>query len=216
MPRDASDRHLQLVYQAAGVGEVTRIPVRTPGEAPAPVAAEWPYREPTYVAQRGKPITVMESPAADALFIGADSCTNPEAGYTVAYPDSWYTNTAIPGVPACTWFSPTYYEVSGAGHRPRAIAIEIRVFESEVGFIWVDLYEEQVTVDGFSAVRTETGMTKDRETPTDTFLYGYLARLDADSGGRKLSAYTGTDFGGDYRLNRAVLDRIMASLQFTD
>jgi hypothetical protein len=63
----------------------------------------------------------------------------------------------VSGVPACSWFSPTYYELNDSGGRPAEIAIEISVFEGSVGMIWVDLCSEQVTVGGFSAWRTETG-----------------------------------------------------------
>lgn len=216
IPRDAAGLNLDLVYQPASVDEATRIPVRSAGEPPAPVPAEWPYRAPVYVAKSGLPFTVIESAEADALFIGADSCTNPEAGYTVSYPDSWYTNTALENVPACSWFSPTYYELNDSGDRPEEIAIEIRTLEGAIGFIWVDLYSEQLTLDGFDARRAETGRTKEAETPTDSYQYDYLVLLDAESEGRKLWAFTGTDYGGEYELNKAVFDRIMASLRFDE
>ena len=216
VPREAANADLELVYQPAGVADATRIPVRSPGEPPAPVAAEWPRPDPVYVAQEGLPFTVLESSEADALMVDADTCTNPAGGYTVSYPDSWYTNTELDNVPACSWFSPTFYELNASGERPEEIAINITVFDGAVGFIWADLYSEQLTVDGFDARRAETGMTKDPDMPTDTFQYDYLVRLDANSDGRKLWAFTGTDYGGDYELNKAILDRIMASLEFTD
>jgi hypothetical protein len=216
IPREDAQTNLELVYQPPGVTDATRIPVRAPGEAPTPVAAEWPYTEPTYVARAGLPFTVIESAEADALFVDADTCTNPEGGYTVSYPDSWYTNTDLDNVPACSWFSPTFYELNESGDRPEEIALEIRVFDGAVGFIWVDLYSEQITLDGFDARRAETGMTKGPEMPTDTYQYDYLAYLDTDTDGGKLWAFTGTEYGGDYELNMAVMDRIMASLEFTD
>ncbi|MEO7294597.1 MAG: hypothetical protein ABIZ57_00515, partial [Candidatus Limnocylindria bacterium] len=153
---------------------------------------------------------------ADALFADADTCTNPEDGYTVIFPESWYTNTEIGDVSACSWFSPVFYEATEGGPVPEEIAIEIRMFEGMVGFIWADLYTEEVTLDGLGARRSETGETKDPNTPTDQFQYSYLARLDASEEGRKLWAFTGTEYGGDYELNKAVFDRIMASLEFTD
>lgn len=59
-------------------------------------------------------------------------------------------------------------------------------------------------------------MTKDPTVPTDRLSYGYLVRIEGHSSGRKFGAGTGVENGGDYDLNRAVLDRIMASLVFTE
>lgn len=217
VPRDMSSSALELIYQPPGTADATRIALRRPGPAPEPVVVEWPRPNPVYVAQPSLPFTVLESAEADALFVDPDTCTNPQGGYTVRYPDSWYTNTAIGDVPACSWFSPTFYEATESGRRPDEIAIEIRVFEGAIGFIWVDLYTEEVSIDGFSGRRYETGMTKDPEQPTNVLQYSYLAYLDpAQPEGRKLWAFTGTDYGGEYELNRAVFDRIMASLEFTD
>lgn len=215
IPRQESGTALELVYQPDGVEDETRIPLRSPGEAPEPVAAEWPRPEPVYVSQAGSAITVLESAEADALFADADTCTNPEGRYTVSFPESWYTNTAIGDVPACSWFSPTFYEATPGGETPEEIAIAITVFEGAIGVIWADLYSEEVTLDGVPARRSETGFTKGSETPTDRFQYSYLARLDDDpSEGEKLWAFTGTDYGGEYELNKAVFDRIMASLEW--
>ena len=216
VPREAADVDLVLVYQPPGIGEPLRIPVRSAGNPPPPVAAAWPRPDPVYVAKEGLPLTVLASDEADALFIDPDTCTNPEAGYTVTYPDSWYTNTEIGGVPACSWFSPVLYDAVEGGPRPAEIAIEIRVFDGNVGFIWVDLYSENIALDGIAGRRYETGMTKDVATPTDSFQYAYLAALDARDDGTKLWAFTGTEYGGAYELNRAVLDRIMASIDFGD
>lgn len=217
VPRDVAGSALDLVYQPPGVADATRIPVRRPGAAPEPVTLEWPRPDPVYVAQPGLPFTVLESAEADALFADSDTCTNPEGGYTVSHPDSWYTNTAVGDVPACSWFSPTFYEAGEGGVRPDEIAIEIGVFDGDIGFLWVDLYTEDVSIGGFMGRRYETGMTKDAEQPTNQLQYSYLAYLDSErSGGRKLWGFTGTEYGGEYELNRAVFDRIMASLRFTD
>ena len=216
VPRDLADTPLDLLYQPPGVADAVRIPLREPGDAPPPVAAEWPRPAPVYVEQPGLPFTVLESAEADALFEDPDTCTNPEDGYTVTYPDSWYTNTAAGSVPACSWFSPVFYELTDDGSRPPEIAVEITVFSGDIGFIWADLYSENVTLDGVDARRYETGETKDPMTPTDRFAYSYLAYLDDVSEGRKLWAFTGVDYGGNYELNKAVFDRIMASFRFTD
>ena len=214
--REAAATSFDLVYQPEGVTERTRIPLRAPGDAPEPVQAEWPRPDPVYVAKDGLPFTVLDSPEADALFADADTCTNPDGGYTVSFPESWYTNTEIGEVSACSWFSPVFYEATEGGPLPEEIAIVITVFDGAIGFIWADLYTEELSLDGLAARRSETGQTKDPATPTDQFQYSYLARLDASHDGRKLGASTGVDYGGDYELNKAVFDRIMASLKFTE
>lgn len=217
VPRDMADAALHLIYQPPGVAQATRLPVRAPGDAPAPLVVEWPRPDPVYAARDGLPFTVLDSPEADALFVDPDICTNSEGGYTVSYPDSWYTNTAIGNVPACSWFSPTFYEADEGGQRPEEIAIQIGIVEGAIGFIWADLYTEEVTIGGVAGRRYETGMTKDPTQPTNTLLYSYLAYLDPSAiDGRKIWAFTGTDYGGEYELNRAVFDRIMASLEFSD
>jgi len=220
LPAQAVDEDLVLVYQPPGVDSPFRIPLRSAGRAPSvvpsssPDAVVWPRPEPVYVGKEGLPFTVLASDEADRLFGETDTCTNPDGGYTVSYPDSWYTNTRIGDVPACSWFSPILYDPVEGGPRPVEIAIEIRVFDGNVGFIWVDVYSEEITLDGFPARRYETGMTKDVATPTNTFQYDYLARLDDRDDGKKIWAFTGTEYGGTYELNKAVLDRIMASIDF--
>lgn len=217
VPRDMAGSALELIYQPPGIADAMRIALRRPGGAPEPVIVEWPRPDPVYVAKPGLPFTVLESAEADALFVDPDTCTNSEDGYTVSYPDSWYTNTEIGEVPACSWFSPTFYEATEGAPLPDEIAIGISVFDDAIGFIWVDLYTEDVTIGGFSGRRYETGMTKDPAQPTNVLQYTYLAYLDPEPPeGRKIWASTGTDSGGAYELNRAVLDRIMASLEFTD
>ncbi len=215
VPREMAGAALELIYQPPGVADATRIPLRRAGAIPDPVVVEWPRPDPIYVSQPGLPFTVLESSEADALFVDPDTCTNPEDGYTVSYPDSWYTNTEIGDVPACSWFSPTFYEVREGDPRPDEIAIEVHVSEGAFGFIWADLYTEDVIIGGFAGRRYETGMTTWPEQPTNELLYSYLAYLDLEQPeGRKIWAFTGTEYGGDYELNRAVFDRIMASLEF--
>ena len=216
VPREAAGENLELVYQPPGISQPVRIDLRAAAAAPDPVDPEWPRPDPVYVARAGLPFTVLENAEADALFVEPDTCTNPEGGYTVSYPDSWYTNTAVGNVAACSWFSPVFYELNEDGSRPEEVAIEIGVFEGAIGFIWVDLYSEDVVLDGFEARRYETGMTKEASQPTNQLMYAYLSYLGNESDGRKLWAFTGTEYGGSYGLNRAVFDRIMASLEFTD
>lgn len=173
-------------------------------------------RDPTdveYVAWEGTAFTVIASDEADALFATTATCTNDVAGYSLTYPGSWYTNE--PGAaPACSWFSPEPIDDLASDGGKDGTAIILRDFAGGIGQIleWPRILAEQVTIGGFEGHRTED-MVPGRP---PAFYYGYTILLDADPDGAKIGAFTGTDRDGDYVLNKAVLDRIMAGLAFEE
>ena len=156
---------------------------------------------------------IEPDPEADALFEAPDSCRNPQDGYTVAYPDPWYTNTQIRDVPACSWFSPTFYEVDDFATRPDEIAIEIFWLGGDRGHLGEELSRERGIVGGQYAVRIEVEGTPDD--PSTGRSFEYVVQLGPTSeGGPNLVVRTDTSMGGDYELNKAILERIMASIEF--
>lgn len=162
-----------------------------------------------------KPIQVAENAEADALFTDPDTCTNPEAGYTVSYPDDWYTNTAIGEQPACTWFTPDFFEVDVPGQVPSEIWITIAMFDGRVGYTMLNVMESsaETLVGGFAGHRAEFWTLETVDDPESGRLaFHYVVPLD--SAGPTLVAATSPDIADDYELSKAVLDRIMASLQF--
>jgi hypothetical protein len=219
--REVAGVPLELVYRPEGFTDaVSVLAIRGAGAAPDPVptATADPTPAPlTYVQPSGAPFTVIEDADADQLFAEPDSCTNPSAGYTLSFPDDWYTNTAIGSTPACSWFSPTIFEVDGS-EVPAEIAIVIGSFEGGIGFIHEPDYSvsDQVEIDGRNASRTEEigGMGADGWLPRSLFTYQYTIWADDDYLGLKVIATTRNDHDGDYELNKAVLDRLMASLRF--
>lgn len=216
VPRREANLDLEVVYVRAGSENPDAATlVRIAGEPPDPLPGPSTERDEGYVDREGLPFSVLDSPEADELFETPDTCTNPESGYTLTFPDDWYTNTAVGDTPACTWFSPVYYEVSDPDAVPAEVAITVDAFEGDVGFLWVDLYSQDIDLDGVAGRRFEHGYTKEADMATDQYQYNYLFRLD-ESSGAKIWAITDTNRQGDYALNKAVLDRIMASLQFTD
>lgn len=62
-----------------------------------------------------------------------DSPASRGTGYTVAYPDEWYTNTVIGDVRPCSWFSPTYFDVIDPAVPPDEIAIFLGYFDGATG-----------------------------------------------------------------------------------
>jgi len=175
-----------------------------------------------YVEKDGYPFTVLESAEADTLFETPDTCTNPVAGYTVTFPDDWYTNTEIGDWPACTWFSPTFYEVpEDPNEVPPEIAIVLQFGDMSFGYTDEPDFSiaDGLTIDGFGATRAEMiGHTA----PSGVYfpispMYWYIVTI-VEQAGDQPTLYARTDLEGatDYELNKAVLDRIMALIEFEE
>lgn len=184
--------------------------------ASAEVSASAPATEPSATEEPGGPVgfTVTPNPDADTLFLDRDECENSEDGYRLQFPEAWYTNTEIGDVPPCSWFSPTFYEADASGAIPDEIAITIDVVPGGFGFTGSAISSERVTVGATQdATRTETEheATADGEVTA----YVYVVQLGPDpNSGPNLIASTNSAMGGDYELNKAVLDRIMATIEF--
>lgn len=141
---------------------------------------------------------------ADTLFLARDDCQNLRDGYQLIFPDDWYTNTAFRDVAACSWFSPTFYEVDDSSALPDEIAITIEWVPDNV--TWAD-----------GSLRTETGMVAGQNAVRVEFPdeYFYVIQLGpTPEEGPNLIARTSAEMGGDYELNKAVLDRLMLTIEF--
>jgi hypothetical protein len=159
--------------------------------------------------------SVLESAEADELFAATLTCRNEDGGYTLRYPASWETNEAGER-PACSWFSPAdlargHDTVLAAFRRPTA-AIEVGSFHGGVGII---LEQPRVTEEIILAGSVEATRTERMISPEPHWVsYDYLAWLDDDPHSWKFGAGTSTIAPGDYELNKAVLDRMMATIAF--
>jgi hypothetical protein len=161
---------------------------------------------------------IAPNAAADALFLDRDECANPTAGYRLAFPDAWWTNTAFGQIEPCSWFSPTFYEVTGDEAPPDEIAIVIAFVDGDVGF-FEEIVSREVGRVGVTqdAVRIELrgAAGSGGQMPAEWREYAYIVQLGpTPEEGPNLYVRTATDMGGDYELNRAVLDRMMATIEF--
>jgi len=203
---------------ASPLASPTQTPMQTPSPEPTASASVTPSAEP---AQTPPPTTseppggfsLASNPEADALFGDRDDCQNLEDGYQLQFPEDWYTNTEIGNVPACSWFSPTFYEVDDPSDMPDEIAIQIFVLNGARGYITEPISREEVIVGATqTAVRIEVAGTSNSD---DGMTYEYVVQLGPTAEeGPNLVVHTDTDMGGDYELNKAVLDRIMATIEF--
>jgi hypothetical protein len=186
---------------AAPTAEPTEEATPTPAPTPAPTPTVSPVTS-------GEPggFAVLPNAEADALFLDRDTCSNPRDNYEVTFPDDWWTNTEIGRNPPCVWFSPTYYEVPDPTVVPDEIAITITWFTGDVGRTDADASSREiVTVGGQRATRVEW----------DDDVYWYVIELGpTPEEGPNLLVETSTEMGGDYELNKAVMDRMMATIEF--
>jgi len=181
-------------------------PEATATPEPTAQPTESPTPEPTTAATTAPDGTFVpaENAEADALYLARDECQNLRDGYQLVFPDDWYTNTEIRDVPACSWFSPTFYEVDDSSEVPDEIAITIVWMPGDIGSFEDPIRREFGMVGGQSAVRVEY-----------EDLYRYQIQLGpTPEEGPNLVATTSRDMGGDYELNKAVLDRLMLTIEF--
>lgn len=186
-------------------------PKPTATASPSAEASETPATAAPSVSAGGS--TVAPNAEADTLFLERDECTNPQDGYQLQFPDDWWTNTEIARFPPCVWFSPTFYEVEDETRRPDEIAIEIFWVGGDYGWFTEEFSREDVAVGTQRGVRAEIAGTSDDPANGTTYLYVVQLGPTAEEG-PNLVARTDTDMGGDYDLNKAVLDRIMATIEF--
>lgn len=196
--------------------EPMEAPTPEPTASPSPTPSPEPTATPSPVTG-GPPggFAVAPHAEADALFLDRDTCTNDRDHYEVTFPDDWWTNTEIGKYPACVWFSPTFYEVPDENAVPDEIAIEIVWLDGDRGYLTEPVSHEEVVVGGQPAVRVEVRGTSASTADNRGMSYEYVIRLGpTPEEGPNLLVRTDTDMGGDYELNKAVMDRMMSTMEF--
>lgn len=131
--------------------------------------------------------------------------------FTMGYPQDWWTNPADE-VPACRMYHPEPTEVQG-----ESLHYAVQTYVDDVEFEHVaddegpdeTLSREETTVDGRAAVVTEARASGDTLAPEGTRRYSYVIDLD----GQILVAVTHSVGDTDYERDKAVLDRMVATLE---
>jgi hypothetical protein len=188
----------------------------TPSPSPAPTSSP----PPGYVSVDGLPITVLENEAADALFSDVQTCVS-EAGYTLTFPASWYTNVPVGDALACSWFGPDPFDASnsptsGNPDPGDGVWISMGVTDGVVGYTSITpIYmSDDLRVGGYDGRRVEFGPStlEEVESRPDYRAYHYV--IPFEEFGPTFSGGTNVDLAEDYMLAKAVLDRIMATIVF--
>lgn len=230
VPRVVEDRPLLLLYRPRGFSTaVIGIAVREPGIAPGPVPTATPVPTPVrlgYVQREGLPFAIIDNPVADALFVSLDTCLNEEDGYRLSFPASWYTNTQIGEVPPCTWFAPndfmapTLFAVRPEFQPPDGVVIIVMAFEGGSGYLYSPTFtiDEVISVAGFEGWRREQigecGLPEGCRSLPPRYEYELILGSEGEAFGPTFLAVTSSEGVANYELNKAVLDRMLASLEF--
>jgi hypothetical protein len=187
---------------ATGTTEATG----SPAASGSPDATESPEGTPV---EGGGGFTYEANAEADALMEESFSCENLDDGYQVDFPAEWNANAEIGGVPPCSWFAPTEYETGAPGDVPDEVAIEILVIDGS----YSPDGEPSERADGF--VGATQPATRIRFESAGVEHYEYVVQLGPTlEEGPNLVARTTSEMGEDFELNRAILDRMMATMEF--
>jgi hypothetical protein len=118
--------------------------------------------------------TATPQPTPVSAFAETDRCTNEEHGWTVVFPESWWTNTAFTHpdgnhVPACWMFSPDEFDAFAAEHAnqtPPDVDVWLRWVPPPglVGISGEVVDREPVTVSGYDGTRIVWRGTAEAET----------------------------------------------------
>lgn len=192
----------------------TATPEPTPSASaeatPSPGATESPAETPSSSPIEGEGgFTMAASAEADALMVDRFDCQNLDDGYQVQFPAEWNTNAEIGGTPPCSWFAPTEYETGAPGDVPDEVAIEIFVIDDDRAH---DGEEEERAEGVIGATQPAYRVVV---TDSDVTAYLYVVQFGPTlEEGPNLVARTTSEMGGDFALNRGVLDRMMATMEF--
>lgn len=227
--------------QTAEVGTPTLDPSATESPTAAPTATATADPTPTFTPQPTATATAeltttptpqatqepTPAPFGAAVFDDPDNCEHSSGAYRVALPDSWWWNTEyehdeLGTLAACRYFSPERYDITTASReQPIPDRVSIWMDYAEGGcyaYINPILEEREVTIDGFAATVTEFAEGKLQDNPPS--YYQYVIDLSPelpceDPQSARISATTGVDLYGDYEDNKAMLDRMMETMEIT-
>lgn len=209
--------------QIGGPSPIEPAPTDTPDPTPSPRPTSTPTATPSPEATPSPTAT----PFGARVFDDPDDCEHSSGVYRVAFPDDWWWNTEyqhpeLGTIDACQYFSPDGFDITTASREqpvPDGIAVYANYVEGGcVGFLNPVLDERETTVDGHPATVREFARGKQEDNPPGRYQYmvDLAPDVDCEAGGRFIVATTGVDMVGDYDENKAMLDRMMETMEIRE
>lgn len=189
-----------LVLLVAGVTAGVFVASQRPEPQPSPT--------PTFVEVSPSPADLGDDRSA--------VCTNEAVGYSIEFPDDWFTQPV--GGQACRAFHPEPFEVPENSELTTAVLIvpDEATFEETVASAFDEMFattvvREETTIDGRPAIRFETESTGEGLYEAGTRFHGYL--IDHDGFGFLIQA-VGSPGDPAFEEYRRVVDEAVTTLTF--
>lgn len=171
-----------------------------------------PRSEPTPSVSSANPVVTQPSTKILA------SCSNPQQGYSISYPDGWFTTQNNPQN-ACRWFDRELFKVVDASEAPLtalSVSVSDETFDAASGrmkkpYARRVLQHEVTAISGYRALRFEVEQTEEVVHPKGTRTYGYYIEL----GPKVIIVETNAlpDSKTPYEDNKKVVDESVTTLQ---
>jgi hypothetical protein len=181
-------------------------------------ACETRLPDPTTQGPTASPTpTATADPAAieaDLLFATSERCERsiPGGVVSIEFPSAWSTNDAIAeGDPSCVFFGPNLDHPTL--EPPTDWAVVVGGVDGPPMFSHEWVSREETTVDGRPGWRVEEWVPSSSASGRETLQLVYWISLGASrNDGPNIVARSATEDAGHYALNKAVLDRMIATL----
>lgn len=229
---------LGLIYQSNGVGSEPS-PSSSPSESASPQATPSPTPEASASEQPAPSATVepttgdgefgpVHSLDPETAFENGQSCevsgvittvdTDTDVGWTISFPEGWFTNDDTDTRSACTLFASEPFEVASDGTYPQPVEIVGNLppggdFSTGNEIIRTDNF----TVDGVPAVRYEIAASSEGgfadPSPSVLWIIAVAGNLPAEGNDQPyLAIGTGSADPNELAARVDILDRMVATL----
>lgn len=189
----------------------TQQPTDSPSASPEPTDEATPEESPQASEGSFGGFTIAANADADALFEETNSCQNIDDGYEVDFPAEWNANAEFGDHPPCSWFANAEYETPPPGDVPNEVAIIIFMIDGERTYPGAEVSDREEGVVGVTQPAYRVTATA---TAGGDVAYEYVIQLGPTwEEGPNLVVGTSSQGGRDFELNKAVLDRMMASME---
>jgi hypothetical protein len=194
----------------AGIG--TAVLISTP-EPPVvlPGPSVTPTTEPATPTRTPSASQTPTPPSAAVLIAGPATCTDPDAGFSVAVPDGWYTNDAGSEIDRCRFFAPEPFELIDPD-APPDVPVRLGLLDGgDFGFTDADIVERtELRIAGLPAERLVAEGVDGRSL---VYIIGLDGSLPSETNEGRFIYLTTAGDGATFDRDNAAVEAMVASFE---